>query len=65
MATSELLTIAELADYLGRHRSTIWRWLEAGLLPDGMAIGGRRYWSRSTIDSWLRGTSEGAVKAEV
>ena len=65
MTTSELLTIAELANYLGRHRSTIWRWLEAELLPEGMEIGGRRYWSRSGIDEWLRSDSSRAVKAEV
>jgi len=54
MATAELLTVGELAAYLGRHRSTIWRWLESGYLPGGMDIGGRRYWSRAAINEWLR-----------
>ena len=53
MTTSELLTIAELADYLGRHRSTIWRWAREKKIPEPMKIIGTRYWSRSTIDKWL------------
>lgn len=31
--TSELLTVAEVAEYLRISRVTVWRWCQSGLIP--------------------------------
>ena len=33
---SEYYSIGEVADLVGRHRTTIWRWRQRGDIPDGL-----------------------------
>jgi predicted DNA-binding transcriptional regulator AlpA len=55
-----LLNDADVARLLGVHRSTVWAWLDAGLIPQprriGVAYRGGRKCSRST--RWLRSDLE-------
>ena len=58
-ATALSLWIAadEVAALLGIHRSTVWRWLEQGLVPRPRRIGGRTLWSRADIVLFTECTS--------
>ena len=49
----EVLTISQLAQYLGRHRTTVWRWVRDGEFPPGVEIGGTRYWVRAAVHDHL------------
>jgi predicted DNA-binding transcriptional regulator AlpA len=48
-----LIGTAEVARRLGRHESTIDRWLASGLLPSPLVdpINRRRYWPASTVEA--------------
>jgi predicted DNA-binding transcriptional regulator AlpA len=35
---------------LGIHRSTVWRWLEQGLIPRPRRVGGRTLWAQADIE---------------
>jgi excisionase family DNA binding protein len=48
-----ILGSGELAALLGKSRRTITRWADRDLLPPTVTIGGRRYWRRSDVESWL------------
>ena len=41
---------AEVAALLGVHRSTVWRWLDGGLVPQPRRVGGRTLWRRREIE---------------
>jgi excisionase family DNA binding protein len=58
-ATDLSLWIAadEVAALLGIHRSTVWRWLEQGLVPRPRRIGGRTLWSRADVVLFTECTS--------
>lgn len=45
---------AEVAALLGVHRSTVWRWLDGGLIPAPRRVGGRTLWSREEIELFAR-----------
>lgn len=34
-------------------RTTLWRWVNAGLFPKPVRIGGRNYWSDAEVDEWI------------
>jgi excisionase family DNA binding protein len=48
---------AEVAALLGVHRSTIWRWLDGGLIPAPRRVGGRTLWCRAEVELFARGGS--------
>ncbi len=41
---------SDVALMLGVHRSTVWRWLDGGLIPSPRRVGGRTLWSRGEIE---------------
>jgi excisionase family DNA binding protein len=43
-----------VAALLGVHRSTVWRWLEQGLIPEPRRLGGRTLWPRADIALFAR-----------
>lgn len=58
------LTVAELAEYLGLAKDTIYRKAKAGEIP-GMRIGRSWRFPQDVIDEWLRGkVAEREVKSE-
>jgi predicted DNA-binding transcriptional regulator AlpA len=58
---SEWLGGAQTAVYLGVTAMTIWRWQRDPRLafPASTIIHGRKYWSRSDIDTWMRRMASG------
>jgi excisionase family DNA binding protein len=48
---------AAVAALLGVHRSTIWRWLDQGLIPQPRRVGGRTRWVRAEIELFARCSS--------
>lgn len=48
-----LFVLAELARYLNRSNTSIYRDLELGRIPAPVKIGGRQMWRRAEIDAWL------------
>ena len=63
----KFLTINEVRALLGnRARSTIYKDIEAGRLPEPMKLGGRIYWPESELDAHLRAlrNSAGDARAE-
>ena len=49
----KLLTIDELADYLGLQKQTIYNWLHQKKLS-GIKIGGVWRFNRKDVDEWLK-----------
>ncbi|MGC1675989.1 MAG: helix-turn-helix domain-containing protein [Candidatus Binataceae bacterium] len=62
-ATTKVLTVNELAEYLRVHRSTIYRLLKKGQLP-GFKIGSDWRFNVEVIDDW-RLRQGAAILAEV
>jgi excisionase family DNA binding protein len=56
----EILTVAEVAEYLRVHPSTIYRLLKASKLP-GFRIGSDWRFSRDQIDEWRLNQEPGRV----
>ncbi len=52
-----LLTVSEVAHYLGFSRSTIRKWIRSGLIPFHRLNGGIRF-DIKTIDSWVQKKKE-------
>jgi excisionase family DNA binding protein len=51
------LADVDVAALLGVHRSTIWRWLDRGLIPQPRRVGGRTRWVRAEIELFARCSS--------
>lgn len=45
---------AAVATLLGVHRSTVWRWLDAGLIPAPRRVGGRTLWCHAEVELFAR-----------
>jgi predicted DNA-binding transcriptional regulator AlpA len=45
---------ADVAVMLGVHRSTVWRWLDGGLIPASRRVRGRTLWLRDEIELFAR-----------
>lgn len=45
---------ADVAALLGVHRSTVWRWLDGGLIPAPRRVGGRTLWCREEVELFAR-----------
>jgi prophage regulatory protein len=53
--TMKYLTFKELREKLGgRGRTTIYRDVEIGRLPNPIKIGGRLYWQEDTVETFLK-----------
>lgn len=51
---AEWLVDVDVAAVLGIHRSTVWRWADAGLIPQPRRIGRRTVWLRQDIELFSR-----------
>jgi predicted DNA-binding transcriptional regulator AlpA len=51
---AEWLADVDVAFVLGVHKSTIWRWTDAGLIPKPRRIGRRTVWLRQDIELFSR-----------
>lgn len=61
----ELVSIPELANVLGVSERTIRRQIREGKLPPTMSLPGRRrFWTRTTIEAFLKGASIKPKEAE-
>jgi len=49
----QLLALAKLRRMIGVSRSTIHKWLCAGILPAPVQINGRNYWRAAEIVIWI------------
>jgi excisionase family DNA binding protein len=52
----------EVAGMLGVHRSTVWRWLDQGLIPPPRRIGARTLWLRADVELFARCGSLGEFR---
>ena len=59
---SLLWTDKELAQALGTHRRTIWRWAATGEIPAPIHIGGKTCWRRQEIEELLARKAEAAER---
>jgi excisionase family DNA binding protein len=50
--TSELWTIAEVADYLGVPKQTVYCWRTSGYGPAGFRVRKHLRWRASTVVAW-------------
>lgn len=48
-----LMTVQELADYVGVPRSTVYQWNYAGTGPRFIRVGKYTRYRRSDVDDWL------------
>jgi excisionase family DNA binding protein len=53
--TDDLLNIHETAALLGRSVSTVYAWLERGLIPEPIKFGGTYRWRQSDLIAWAEG----------
>ena len=42
----------DIEDLTGKHRTTIWRWVQRGRFPKPQYINGQRSWSEEAIAEW-------------
>ena len=54
MRRREMLSPQDVANELGRAKSTVIRWLELRFLP-GQRVGSRWYVKRTELEAWKRG----------
>ena len=58
------LNFAELRAKLGgRGRTTVYRDIELGRLPQPIKLGGRLYWIESQVDDWLASRTQEAEQS--
>ena len=48
-ALQPLRSVREVAAYYGVSTSTLWRWLQQGLIPEPIRIGGRTFWEPEAL----------------
>ena len=54
--TDRLVNVTELEQLIGRHRTTVNRWVRAGLFPERHRIGPLPVgWRLSDVNQWLAG----------
>lgn len=57
-----LLNKQEVAFMLRCCERTVANWIESGRLPQPVALGGRKYWNKETIESFARHGGAATVK---
>ncbi len=57
-ALDRLLTVEELADYLGVPVATIYAWRYRGEGPPGFRVGRHLRFRQSDVEQWIRGRLE-------
>ena len=61
----DLVSLSEMAEILGVSKRTVERQIQEGKLPPTIRLPGRRrFWTRSTIEAFLRGASIKPKEAE-
>jgi len=60
----EVMTAAELAEYLSFSKNWVYRKAEAGEIP-GVKLGNRWRFKRAVIDEWLEGRIEAEKPEEI
>ena len=63
-APRRFLRLDNLANELGVHRVTVWKWVQAGSLPAPVRIGRTPFWHRDVIDVHLATTSKRGALGE-
>jgi prophage regulatory protein len=54
MTELRIVRVAEAARRLGVNRSTIWRWVAAGIMPAPLKLGpAARGWKADTLERWI------------
>lgn len=59
VATSDLISVAQAAHKLGRHRATIYRWADAGKII-GIKLGGILFIPKSEVERLKNNQATGA-----
>jgi excisionase family DNA binding protein len=55
---SDLMSVQDLAEYLGVARQTIYQWRYQGFGPDSVRVGGAVRYRRAEVDAWLEAHAE-------
>ncbi|GAA0984661.1 hypothetical protein ENKNEFLB_02081 [Nocardioides aquaticus] len=55
-----LLTIDELAEWLGKPKRTLYRWRVQGYGPSAIKVGNDLRYRRAVVDAWLDAQTEAA-----
>jgi excisionase family DNA binding protein len=63
-ASTDWLTLSEVAEWLGVHPSTVRNWADRGHLPSHRTQGGHRRFRRNELDLWAKSQRANASKAE-
>lgn len=58
-----LLSVRELADYLGVATSTLYSWRTRGEGPPGYRVGGQLRFRLSEVDAWIAKAEDGAGRS--
>ena len=54
MRDLRIVRVAEAARQMGVYRSTLWRWVAAGLMPAPLKLGpAARGWRAGELEQWL------------
>ena len=55
MKDSKFVYVNDVADFMEVDRKTVYRWIQAGVIPEPCRIGGKSYrWHTETIDTWIK-----------
>ena len=61
MYNDKLLTIKDLCGMFNRQRSSIWVWVDKGMLPQPIKLNGRTLgWKNEVIQDWLKQQEDAA-----
>lgn len=59
MALQLIIRPAQLANELGASKTTLWRWRQAGILPDPVLLDPRLVgWEKAVIEQWIQSRSK-------
>lgn len=53
LSQKKLASVRDAAEYYGVGTSTLWRWLQQGLIPEPVRIGGRTFWEVEVLEQHL------------
>lgn len=65
MSELRIVRVAEAARRLGVNRSTLWRWVKDGLMPQPIHLGPAvRGWNQSDLERWIAERTQDHGQAE-